>query len=96
MVGYDYKYQSLGSGFRGRKMEPFLAQVDPLPEGKSYRKNTHNGQEFDYIVEGVMELTLGEKIMVLKEGDSVYFDATKPHRMQALGGKPVKFLCVIM
>ena len=23
--GNDYKYQSLGSGFRGRKMEPFLA-----------------------------------------------------------------------
>ena len=94
--GNDYQYQSLGSGFRGRKMEPFLAQVDPLPEGKTYRKNTHNGQEFDYIVEGVMELTLGEKVMVLKEGDSVYFDATKPHRMQALGGKPVKFLCIIM
>ena len=77
-------------------MAAAFAQVDPLPDGKTYRKNTHNGQEFDYILEGTMELTLGEKVMVLKEGDSVYFDATKPHRMQALGGKSVKFLCIIM
>ena len=94
--GNDYKYQSLGSGFRGRKIEPFLTQVDPLPEGKSYRKNSHGGQEFDYITEGELELTLGEKVLVLKAGDSIYFDASQPHRMQALGGKPVKFLCIIV
>ena len=25
----DYKYQSLAAGFRGRKTDPFLVQVDP-------------------------------------------------------------------
>ena len=94
--GNDYKYESLASGFRGRKVEPFLAYVDPLPDGKKYSKNTHSGQEFDYILEGELELTLGEKVLVLKAGDSIYFDASQPHRMQALGGKTVKFLCVIV
>lgn len=92
----DYKYESLASGFRRRKMEPFLTQVDPLPEGRVYSQNTHEGQEFDYVLEGELELTIGNKVLVLKEGDSIYFDATRPHCMHALGGKLVKFLCVIV
>ncbi|MCI7310605.1 MAG: XRE family transcriptional regulator [Prevotella sp.] len=92
----DYQYENLASGFRRRKVEPFLTQVDPLPEGKKYKQNRHDGQEFDYVLEGELEMTIGEKVLVLKEGDSIYFDATQLHCMHALGGKPVKFLCVMI
>jgi hypothetical protein len=34
--------------------------------------------------------------LVLFEGDSIYFDATKPHGMKALNGKEVKFLAIII
>lgn len=92
----EYKYQSLASGFRGRKVDPFMTQVDPLPGDTKYHKNSHDGQEFNYIVEGKMEITIGEKVLVLNEGDSIYFDATQPHCMRALDGKPVKFLVVVI
>src|SRR5574344_2182697 len=72
----DYKYESLASGFRGTK----------------FNKNSHDGQEFDYVVEGRLEITIGNKVMILNEGDSIYFDAKQPHCMRALDGKPVKFL----
>ena len=91
-----YKYQSLASGFRGRKVDPFMTQVDPLPGDRKYSKNSHDGQEFNYIVEGEMEITIGDKVMTLGEGDSIYFDATQPHCMRALGGRPVKFLVVVI
>lgn len=92
----EYKYQSLASGFRGRKVNPFMTQVDPLPEGEKYNKNSHDGQEFDYVVEGRLEITIGDKVMELAEGDSIYFDASQPHCMRALGGRPVKFLAIII
>lgn len=92
----EYKYQSLASGFRGRKVDPFLTQVDPLPDGENFHKNSHEGQEFDYIVEGRMEITIGEKVMTLNEGDSIYFDASQPHCMRAIGDEPVKFLCMVI
>ncbi len=92
----EYKYQSLASGFRGRKANPFMTQVDPLPDDRKYSKNSHDGQEFNYIVEGRMEITIGDKTMTLNEGDSIYFDASQPHCMRALDGKPVKFLVVIV
>lgn len=91
----DYKYQSLASGFRGRKADPFLTQVDPLPGDANHSKNSHDGQEFDYVVEGRLEITIGDKVMVLNVGDSIYFDASQPHCMRALDGKPVKFLVIV-
>lgn len=92
----DYTYQSLASGFQGRKVDPFMVRVDPLPEDKEFRKNSHDGQEFDIVVEGQLEITIGEKTMVLNSGDSIYFDARQPHCMHALNEEPVTFLCIII
>ena len=94
--GDKYKYQSLAGGFRGRKADPFLAEVDPLPGDKNYSKNTHNGQEFDVVIEGILEVTIDNKVLVLEKGDSIYFDGRHPHCMRALHGKPAKFLCVVI
>lgn len=91
-----YKYQSLAGGFRGRKAEPFLVLVEPKPDDTPLEKNSHEGQEFNVVVEGSLELTIGKKVLVLNEGDSIYFDASQPHCMRALGGKSVKFLAVII
>ena len=91
-----YKYQSLAGGFRGRKAEPFLVLVEPKPDDTPLEKTSHEGQEFNVVVEGSLELTIGKKVLVLNEGDSIYFDASQPHCMRALGGKSVKFLAVII
>ena len=91
-----YKYQSLAGGFRGRKVEPFLVLVEPKPDDAPLEKNSHSGQEFNIVTEGSLEITIGKKTLVLNEGDSIYFDATQPHCMRALGGKPVRFLAVII
>ena len=44
----------------------------------------------------IIEKKTDGKDIILNEGDSLYFDSNKPHGMQALDGKPVKFLAVIM
>ena len=87
-----YKYQSLVSGFVGHKADVFIVTVEPKPEAHVVYKNSHAGQEFNLVLEGKMELYIGGKTIVLEEGDSIYFDSTKPHGMLAVGNKPVKFL----
>ena len=87
-----YKYQSLVGGFVNHKDDVFIVTVEPKPEAHTIYKNSHPGQEFNLILEGTMELYIGGKTMVLEEGDSIYFDSTKPHGMKAVGDKPVKFL----
>ena len=58
--------------------------------------NSHNGQEFNYILEGRMLLSIGGKDLILNEGDSIYFNSKLPHGMKALDGKKVQFLAVIL
>ena len=92
----DYKYEGLASGFKDRKVEPFFTTIDPLPEGKNRSKNCHDGQEWDYVLSGVLEITIGEKVIVLYPGDCIYFDASNPHCMRAINNARVEFLTVII
>ncbi len=90
-----YQYESLASGFRGRKADPFIVTVEPKPADAPKEMNSHSGQEFNMVIEGTMELTIGSKSLILNEGDSIYFDATQPHGMRALNEQHVKFLAII-
>lgn len=90
-----YNYESLASGFRGRKADPFIVTVEPKPADTPKEMNSHSGQEFNMVLNGKMELTIGTKSLILEEGDSIYFDATHPHGMRALNEKPVRFLAII-
>ena len=87
-----YKYQSLVGGFVNHKADVFIVTVEPKPGAHTIYKNSHPGQEFNLVLEGSMELYIGGKTIVLEEGDSIYFDSTKPHGMLAIGDKAVKFL----
>ena len=87
-----YKYQSLASGFVNHKADVFIVTVEPKEGARTIYKNTHAGQEFNLVLEGKMELFIGGKTIVLEEGDSIYFDSSKPHGMLAVGDKAVKIL----
>ena len=91
----DYKYQALAAGFQNRKADPFIVTITP-EETKEIHFNSHPGHEFEYMIEGSMKLVVDGKEMTLEEGDSVYFDATKQHGMQALNDKKAKFLAIII
>lgn len=91
----DYDYKSLAYRFSGRKMEPFLITVPPkTPEDMSLV--SHSGQEFIHVTEGRLELRLGEDILALAPGDSLYFDSQTPHALRGLDDKHAIFLDVIL
>jgi transcriptional regulator with XRE-family HTH domain len=89
---YDYKH--LAFTFRNKKMEPFLVTVEPSDAQPEL--HTHDGQEFNYMLEGSMDFFIGEMVYRLSEGDSVYFDSSVPHAMKAHGQRAAKFLAVVM
>ncbi len=91
----EYKYQSLAYNFVNKKAEPFLVTVDPDTGNNGISYNSHPGQEFNYVLEGRLRIIIDGRELVLNEGDSLYFDSSLKHGMQALDGKPAKFLAVI-
>ncbi len=75
-------------------MEPFIIDVHP-PENEDYQLSSHEGEEFIYVLEGEMEVILGNHTDVLYPGDSIYYDSTIPHRVQCHQEKSTKILAVL-
>lgn len=89
-----YNYLHLAFTFRNKNAEPMIVEAEP--SNKIPVLHNHDGQEFEYILSGKLEFYIDDITYVLQKGDSVYFDATKPHYFKALGDKPVKFLAVVI
>jgi len=90
---YGYGYESLAPHKKNRHMEPFLVSLDPAETEEE--RSTHDGQEFIYVLEGAMEVRLGEEIHILEPGDSIYYDSTVPHLVKCHGDKRTNILAVL-
>ena len=91
----QYKYQSLAYNFVHKKAEPFLVIVEPDSKDSTVHLNSHPGQEFNYVLEGVLKIIINNHEVILNEGDSLFFDSNYNHGMQAMENKPAKFLAII-
>ena len=87
-----YEFSSLAYNFKGRTIEPLLVYLDPSKETAA--PVTHSGQEFNFVLEGKIKITVGQREYVLEAGDSIYFDAGLPHGQAAVEG-PSQFLTII-
>ncbi len=90
-----YKYEALASGFKDRRATPFIVTVEPN-ENEDVTLNRHEGQEFNYIIEGAISFVIEGKEIVLNTGDSIYFNPLRAHGMKALNNEPAKFLAIIL
>ncbi len=91
----SYIYKNLAYNFNHRKIEPLLVTVEP-GANRDMQTNSHEGHEFDYVLQGTMRLKVGEQEMVMNEGDSAYYDSIHPHAMQAVGDKACVFLAMVI
>ena len=92
----QYKYENLAEKFIHKKAESFIVTVDPKDMEKEPSKNSHPGQELDYVLEGTLKFYIHNNELILEEGDSIFFDSSYEHAMEALNDKPAKFLAIVM
>ncbi len=90
---YGYSYLSLSPGMRDRNMEPFLVTLSPTVE--EMPGSVHEGEEFIFVLEGEMEVTIGEHREVLYPGDSIYYHSSIPHLVKCHQNKPTRILAVL-
>ena len=90
-----YIYKNLAYNFNHRKIEPLLVTVEPGTNA-DMESNSHEGHEFDYVLQGALRLKVGDQDMILNEGDSAYYDSIHPHAMQAYGDKTCVFLAMVI
>ena len=90
----NMSYYALSQDKSGRHMEPFLIDVLPT-QNTDFDFSSHEGEEFIYVVEGVIEINYGIDTYLLEEGDSIYYDSIVTHHVHAGNEYPAKILGVI-
>jgi len=91
-----YTYWNLAYNFYRKKGEPFIVEANAETENKPLSLNTHPGQEFDYVIEGRLLVSVGGHESELGPGDCIFYDSNELHGMKALGGKRARFLAFVL
>lgn len=85
-------WEDLAFGLEDRNMSPFLVRCEKdcrLSGGEV----TYEGEEFLLVMDGALVVEYGEQRFDLGPGDSMYYNAQIPHRIEASRGS--RFLAVV-
>ncbi len=79
-----YNYKSLAPEVKGRHMESFIVDLKKSEEKET---SVHDGEEFIYVLKGVVTLYIDDDVHELEPGDSAYYLSTTPHLLRSEGEK---------
>ncbi len=60
--------------------------------GTGRHKLTHDGEECGIVLCGRLEVTVGDEVAVLGQGDAYYFKSSLPHQFRNTGNEPCELI----
>ncbi|BBO83838.1 helix-turn-helix domain-containing protein [Desulfosarcina ovata] len=90
----NYAYTTLTPGAENKHLKAFRVKIDAKQDhpGVSYN---HTGEEFVYVLEGTIEVMVGEHINALGPGDSLHFNSGIQHLLRNTGETDAELIVVI-
>ncbi|MFZ7128445.1 MAG: helix-turn-helix domain-containing protein [Desulfobacterales bacterium] len=90
----NYAYTTLTPGAENKHLKAFRVVVEARKDhgGVGYQ---HEGEEFVYVLKGGIEITVGDHVNLLEEGESLHFNSAIRHRMRNVGDTEAEMLVVI-
>ncbi|NYF23727.1 helix-turn-helix domain-containing protein [Sporosarcina sp. JAI121] len=89
----NFSYSNLSGNFQNPVFEPIIATL--LPGEQQKKPYSHKGQEFLYVLEGVLTVILDSEEHFLYPGDSLHIESSTPHTWFNDSNNSVKLLIVI-
>jgi quercetin dioxygenase-like cupin family protein len=90
----DYAYTTLTPGAENKHLKAFRVTVDAMKDHKGVGYQ-HEGEEFVYMLAGQIEVSVGDHVNRLKEGESLHFNSGIRHKLRNIGKKKAELLVVI-
>jgi quercetin dioxygenase-like cupin family protein len=90
----NYAYTTLTPGAENKHLKAFRVTVDPMKDHKGVGYQ-HEGEEFVYVLNGHVEVTVGDHVNHLKPGQSLHFNSGVRHKLKNIGRKKAELLVVI-
>ena len=77
----NYSYRTLTPGAADKHLRSFMVTIEPREKHKMVEYK-HPGEEFIFVYAGELELTLGNRVMLLKQGETIHFDSETKHKLR--------------
>ena len=90
----DYTYETLTPEASHKHLKAFKVFIDPKTEhkGVSYQ---HQGEEFQYVIKGKVEVMVGDNRNVLGPGESLHFNSSIVHKLRNISSEKAELLVVL-
>ncbi len=90
----NYAYETLTPGAENKHLKAFRVRIEPMREhqGVGY---CHEGEEFNYVLSGAVEVVVGDHVNRLVAGDSLHFNSGIKHQLRNVGDGSAELLVVI-
>ena len=74
------------------RMEPIRVTIQP--GGRTVEDDPHEGEEFGYVLSGIITIHLGQQIFRARKGETFYFRSYAPHYIENRGKNPAILIWV--
>ena len=85
--------EALAPAGAGRALEPLLITLEPGGQSDS-QPYAPGGDEFAFVCDGDVLLTVSETVHCLTRGDAATFSGERPHRWENVGREPARIVVV--
>jgi transcriptional regulator with XRE-family HTH domain len=91
----SYSYETLSPHVGNKRLKAFKVFIDPRSEHGADASYRHQGEEFQYVLKGRVEVMIGENRNVLEPGQSIHFDSSIAHKLRNLSSDRAELLVVL-
>jgi transcriptional regulator with XRE-family HTH domain len=85
---------SLSSNLENKQLLPRLIEILPQKKKEEIISYKHEGEEFVYVLEGILTVCIDNEMYEVYPGDSLHIDSTLTHNWANYTNKKVKLLTV--
>lgn len=90
----NYSYRTLTPGAADKHLRSFMVTIEPKEKHKIVEYK-HPGEEFIFVYRGELELTLGNKVHHLKQGETIHFDSETKHKLRNLSDERCELIVTL-
>jgi len=90
----NYAYETLTPGAENKHLKAFRVTI---PAGQDHKGvgYQHEGEEFDYVLSGHVEVSVGDHVNRLGPGESLHFNSGIRHMLRNVGDEDALLIVVI-
>jgi quercetin dioxygenase-like cupin family protein len=90
----NYAYTTLTPGAENKHLKAFRVVIEAQQEHRGV-EYAHEGEEFDYVLSGRVQVTVGDHVNTLVAGDCLHFNSGIPHKLRSISDERAELLVVI-